>query len=165
MSFQKFLPIPIMYGVLGGVATFLAGSLQFAAWPIFIGWAVYLLAGAKPSLFSKEIAALIGAVIVGYLTFSALPSATGTFGATFALPVVVAGAVFLMVVVGRVQLLSLAPVFVFFYATYLAYVLGGFGGAEATYVNAVGPFLILNVIGLAFGYVSVMLQTKLSSGQ
>ena len=163
MSFQKFLPIPIMFGVLAGIATFLAGSLQFAPWPIFVGWAVYLVAGAKPSLLSKEVAALIGGVIVGYLTFLALPSASDTFGDTFALPIVVGGAVFLMVVVGRVQLLSLTPALVFFYATYLAYVLGLFGGAETTYVNAIGPFLILNAIGLAFGYVSVLLQTKLSS--
>ena len=164
MSFQKFLPIPIMYGVLAGIATFLAGSLQFAPWPIFVGWMVYLIAGAKPSLLSKEVAALIVGVIVGYLTFLALPGATGTVGATLALPVVVGIAVFVMVAVGRIQLLSLTPAIVIPYATYLAYVLGSFGGAATTPINAIVPFVILNIVGFAFGYVSVLLQTKLSSG-
>lgn len=165
MSFQKFLPIPIMFGILAGIATILAGAVQFAPWPIFVGWAVYLVAGAKPSLLSKEVAALIGGIILGYLTFAVLPSATGTFGATLALPVVVAVAVFCMVVVGRVQMLSLAPALVIAYATYLAYVLGSFGGAATTSVNALMPFFILNVVGFAFGYVSIFLQTKLSSAQ
>jgi len=165
MSFQKFLPIPIMFGILAGIATILAGAVQFAPWPIFVGWAVYLVAGAKPSLLSKEVAALIGGIILGYVTFAVLPGATGALGATFALPVVVAVAVFLMVAVGRVQMLSLAPAFVIAYATYLAYVLGSFGGAATTPVNAIMPFFILNVVGFVFGYVSVSLQTKLSSTQ
>jgi len=162
MSFQKFLPIPIMFGVLAGIATILAGVTGFAAWPIFVGWMVYLFAGAKPSLLSKEGAALIGGVILGYLTFLALPS-VDILGATFALPVVVAVAVFVMVVVGRIPLLSLTPAIVVPYATYLAYVLGSFGGAGTTPANSIVPFLVLNAVGFGFGYVSVLLQTKLSS--
>ena len=97
MTFTKFLPIPVIIGVLAAFSLFVANWLSIPVWAIFISWALYFIAGAKPSRLPKEIIGLTGGIAFGYITLWAMPYFTDVFGATFGLPATVFVVCFIIV--------------------------------------------------------------------
>jgi len=162
MTFTKFLPIPVIIGLLAAFSLFVANWFSVPVWAIFISWALYFIAGAKPSRLPKEVIGLTGGIAFGYITLWAMPYFTNVFGATFGLPATVFVVCFVIVLLELTDWFELAPAYFFSFAGYFAYVFGNFGGVGLTTPeNSLWPFWLATMIGLVFGYVSAYLRTTI----
>jgi len=159
MTFTKFLPIPLIIGLLAAFSLFVAEWLSIPVWAIFISWGFYFIAGAKPSRLPKEVIGLTGGIAFGYITLWAMPYYVSVFGDTFGLPLTVFSVAFIIVLLELTDWFELAPAYFFSFAAYFAYLFGSFGGVGLTTpLNSLWPLWLALMIGLAFGYVSAYLR-------
>lgn len=163
MTFKKFLPVSLMVAVFAAVYIIVGQKLNIALWVPFISWPLYFIAGSKPSRLHKEIFALAGGIIFGFLTIFVSGVLTPSLG-TYALPATVFIVAFLIVMLELTDWFELAPAYFFAFAGYFAYVFGGFAGKMSTstdYAMAMIPFFILLLVGLGLGLVTAFLRKKI----
>lgn len=163
MTFKKFLPVSLMVAVFAAVYIIVGQKLNIALWVPFISWPLYFIAGSKPSRLHKEIFALAGGIILGFLTIFVSGVLTPSLG-TYALPATVFIVAFLIVTLELTDWFELAPAYFFAFAGYFAYVFGGFAGKMSTstdYAMAMIPFFILLLVGLGIGLVTAFLRKKI----
>ncbi|MDO8436446.1 MAG: DUF1097 domain-containing protein [bacterium] len=162
MTIKKFLPVALMIAVVAALYVVVVQYLKISAlWVPFISWPLYFIAGAKPSRLHKEIIALTGGIIFGYLTLVIVVPFTKLFGGTLGLPLTVFIVAFSIVMLELTDWFELAPAYFFSYAGYFAYVFGGFGGQGATYTSAMFPYWVLLMAGLALGYLTAVFRKKI----
>lgn len=163
MTFKKFIPVSLMVAVFAAVFILIGQKFNITLWVPFISWPLYFIAGSKPSRLHKEIFALAGGIIFGFLTIFISGVLTPSLG-TYALPATVFIVAFLIVMLELTDWFELAPAYFFAFAGYFAYVFGGFAGKMTTstdYAMAMVPFFLLLMIGLGIGYVTAFLRKKI----
>lgn len=164
VGFWKFLPVALMIGVAAGLVVYASSALSASypwagvIWPIFIGWALYFMAGAKVSRMHKYILGLTGGVVYGWLVLFVLGFFTNIFGATLALPIIVFLAATSIVLLELTDWFELAPAYFFSFAAYFAFLFGGFGGEGVTNTMAAFYVWVLVMAGLAVGFITATLR-------
>lgn len=167
MTFKKFFPVSLMVAAFAAVYILVGQKLEIALWVPFISWPLYFIAGAKPSRLHKEIFALAGGIIFGFLTIFISGVLTPSLG-TLALPATVFIVAFLIVTLELTDWFELAPAYFFAFAGYFAYVFGGFAGVmtiPTDYAMAMVPFFLLLLLGLGLGYITALLRKKILEKQ
>ncbi|MBI2038766.1 MAG: DUF1097 domain-containing protein [Candidatus Niyogibacteria bacterium] len=166
-SLGKWFPVALLVGVLAGFSVLLTiqvgvryGSWIAAPWVLFISWGGWFSIGAKNKRLLKYIAALTGGVVFGWLTLIVNTYLTGILGSVWGLPTTVFLAATCIVLLELTNLFELAFVYFLSYASYFAYVFGGFSGTDNILTNAVYVWALL-MVGVAFALVNVYLKNKL----
>ncbi|MBU2037267.1 DUF1097 domain-containing protein [Patescibacteria group bacterium] len=164
MTFKKFIPVSLMVAAFAALYIWVAPYLKISSlWVPFISWPLYFIAGAKPSRLHKEIFALAGGAIFGFLTIFVSGALTPMLG-SYALAATVFIVAFLIVMLELTDWFELAPAYFFAFAGYFAYVFGGFAGTMASstdYAMAMVPFFLLLMLGLGLGYITALLRKKI----
>jgi len=162
MTFKRFYPVALMIALVAAIYVLAADALKVSAlWVPFISWPLYFIAGAKPSRLHKEIIGLTGGTLAGYVTLLAVTPITAIVGATLGLPVTVFFVAFIIVILELTDWFELAPAYFFAFAGYFAYLFGSFGGQGATSLSVILPFWLLLMVGLALGYLTAFMRTKI----
>lgn len=162
MSIKKFIPVSIMVAVIAALYILVANWLKVGAiWVPFISWPLYFMAGAKPSRLHKEIFGLSGGILAGYVTLMAVAPISTVVGSTLGLPVTVFFVAFIIMMLELTDWFELAPAYFFAFASYFAYLFGGFGGETATSLNIIPMFWLLLMVGLGLGYITAFLRKKI----
>jgi hypothetical protein len=149
--------LALSIAVLGGIWTFLAlGPLapHVLVWAGFIAWGCYFHTGGDTAALQKTIVGMIyGAIIAGIALLLVVKNPIA-LPAAIAAPVYVAVTVFLLVIISKVELLSVVPANVYGFAGTAAYAL------QTPTANDVGPLASLTspslsnpVVILALSYV------------
>jgi uncharacterized protein DUF1097 len=157
---SKLTALAVSIAILGGVWAFLALNPLAGiglVWVGFIAWGCFFHTGGDSAALQKTIAGMsYGAVIAGvalYLVSSGLLAALGVLAA----PVIIAGTVFLLVIVAGINLLSVVPANVYGYAATAGLALTAGTAANATVLNLTNPVLLVIIsviIGALFGLAS-----------
>ena len=161
MTFTKFLPVPIMIGVVAALWMVVSGQLSTASYPLvpwvpFIGWALYFMAGAKLSRLHKEAIGLTGGIVAAAIVLI-FANQFGAVLGQWTLPVIVFFVAFFIVLLELTDWFELAPAYFFSFAGYFAYLLGKFAGTTMTAQHLVW-FWALIMIGLALGVLTAKLR-------
>lgn len=169
-TFRKWLPVALLVGVLAGFSILLTlqlgaayGVWIAAPWVLFISWGGWFSLGAKLSRLSKYIIALTGGVVLGWLTLIVNGILTGIIGDVWGLPVTVFLAATTIVLLELTNWFELAFVYFWSYATYFAYVFGGFAGPDVGILQNGVYVWILLMVGVTFAVVNVFLKNRLFS--
>lgn len=168
-TFTQFLPVALMVSFCAALVVYLStqvfGSMYAwsgAVWVIFISWGMYFMAGAKVSRIHKYIFGLTGGVVLGWLTLLLMGFMSGIVGDSFGLSATVFCAAFLILLLELTDWFELAPAYFFAYATYFAFVFGGFAGDAAASNLTQGIYVwVLLMIGIAVGFITATLKTKI----
>jgi hypothetical protein len=162
MRFIRLVPIAITTALTAAVYVLIAQYFQVnALWLPFISWALYFIAGGKPSELPKEIAGLTNGMIFGYLTLIAVAPISNLTGQTLAMPVTVFFAALFILLLEPIKLFSMIPAYFLSYTSYFAYYFGGFGGEKATSLNIMPMFWILLMVGLGLGFFTAEIRKKI----
>lgn len=164
MEIKKFAVIPLIVGVLACVIQVVdncimgyvlpEGNVGFS-WIAFQSWALYFLGGCNVKggikVFLSYIAGIVGSILIFKLGIGITP-ALGFFG----VPVAVGAITFFIIFLEKVEWLSLVPASFIgagaFFA-FMNYVPG------ATLCSAFATEMIYCVLGLIFGYITIVLRT------
>ncbi|HEY4522694.1 MAG TPA: DUF1097 domain-containing protein [Candidatus Paceibacterota bacterium] len=155
-TFGNYLPVALFVGVVAALVVYASSALGAsypwagAVWIVFISWALYFMAGAKASRIHKYVLGLVGGVFAAWLTLALVSFVTGIVGPTLGLPVTVFFIAVAIILLELTDWFELAPAYFFAYASYFAFVFGGFGGEASNTMQAV--------------YVSVMLMAGIGVG-
>ncbi|OHA65811.1 MAG: hypothetical protein A3D64_01155 [Candidatus Wildermuthbacteria bacterium RIFCSPHIGHO2_02_FULL_49_9] len=159
MSVSKFLPVAAAVGVLAAIWVVVGSAYGLVLWVPFLSWALFFGAGAgKFSRVPKEIIGLTGGTVVAAVLVALLPAVTSAVGGTWALPLLVFCAAFLIVMLELTDWFELAPAYFYSFAGFFAYLFGGFAGTEMT-VPMIVNFWILLVIGTGFGIATGLIRS------
>ncbi|MBI2038893.1 MAG: DUF1097 domain-containing protein [Candidatus Niyogibacteria bacterium] len=167
-SFNKWLPIALMIGVLAGFSVWLtvgwlsvniAGWLG-AVWALFISWGLYFAGGAKLSRLHKYFFGLTGGIVFGWLTLLVYGWILAYVGDPWALPLTVFLAATSIVLLELTDWFEYAPAYFLTYAGYFAFVFGNFAPGATVEMAAI-YFWILIMIGVGFGIVSAVVKDKM----
>ena len=108
IKFLKFLPIPIVVAILAFIWMYVSSQFKLLSWVAFITWAGYFLAGMDvKGALRLSISFFLGvlfAMLIVLLGTSLVPSL-----GTYAFPLVVAVAAFIIVLLELVPWFDLAP--------------------------------------------------------
>ena len=153
----NFLPVPIIVAVLALLYMILSANQNLLAWVGFITWGAYFLTsintrGAIREGISFTLGIVFGAVIVMLAT--ALAPTLGTF----AVPVAVAVAAFVIVYLEMVPWFDMAPGYFLGAAAFFA------AGAKPDSATFMAIF-IPGIIGLALGMITAFLRRKVFAMQ
>lgn len=161
MTFTKFLPVALMIALVAAAWVLFGSYFSLVLWVPFISWAMYFVyepVSQKARRITKEIIGLTGGIACGYLTLVIMPFFIKVFGAALGLPITVFLVAFTIVILELTNWFELAPAYFFAYAGYFAYVFGGFAVSKE---NALVPFWLLIMLGLAIGYLTAWLRRKI----
>ena len=168
-TFKQWLPVSLMVATAAAIVVYLSTGVfgamypwAGAVWVIFISWGLYFMAGAKVSRMHKYIFGLTGGVVFGWLTIIVSGILTGILGSTFGLPATVFLAALLILFLELTDWFELAPAYFMAYATYFAFVFGGFAGPEevSIFMQAIYVWVLL-MAGILAGYITATLKTKI----
>lgn len=162
MTFSKFFPVALMVALSAAVYVIAAQYLKVTAlWVPFISWPLYFVVGSKFSRIHKQIIALTGGILFGYLTLLAVGPISNIVGSNLGLPVTVFFVAFIIVMLELTDLFELAPAYFFSYAGYFAYLFGGFAGQGVSNAAAMVPYWILLMVGLGLAVITAFLRTNI----
>ncbi len=171
----QWLPIAAMIGVLAALSVWLTQAViapmvpWFAGtvWALFITWGAWFSVGARLSRLPKFCVGVVGGVVFGWITLFLMGFANELVGATWGLPLTVFFVATTIVMLELTDLFELAFVYFFSYASFFAYVFGGFdkqpesmGQLMQWAVQGV-HFLVLLFLGLGFALVNVWLKNMI----
>lgn len=168
LTFSKFLPVPIMIGIVAAVWVWLTDVVTvegypLVAWVPFLSWALHFMAGAKMSRVSKEAVGLTGGIVFAVFALVAMMQLGSTLG-QFTMPVIVFFAAFFIVLLEWTDLFELAPAYFFSFAGYFAFLFGGFMGTEMNMQHIIW-YWVLIMIGLGIGVLTAELRKWILSSQ
>jgi hypothetical protein len=163
--------LSVSIAILGAIWAWLAlGPLSpfVLVWAGFIAWGCYLHTGANSNALTKTITCTIYGAIIGWIALLIIVNVSMPALGTLWPAIVVGVTVFLLVIVGSINALSVVPANVYGYAAIVAYALQTTPPAPAT-----GPLqnltsgsfanpLILVIASLVAGAIFGMLSNKLS---
>jgi hypothetical protein len=152
----RHIPHALTTGILGIAVTYFSQhpSVNIALWPCLIGWAVYMLVGANPVNGIRALANLLFGGIVAVGVFKLGTALTATTG-TWALPIAVGAAFFVMSMTHQIQYLNL-PV----YQLVGAGTFFGMGyNADITNVFQLG---LVVAAGMVFSYINFHARERVS---
>jgi len=165
-TFKQFFPYAVVVGILAALTVYLSATLSGAwapagaVWVPFIAWALYFAGGAKFSRMHKYAIGLVGGAAFGWITLVGNSAIMGIVGGTLSLPVTVFFVAIAILLLELTDWFEYAPAYFFGYASYFAYLFGGFPGASEGQVTALVNTSILLLVGLGIGYVSATLRGK-----
>lgn len=150
---MKFLPVPIMVGVLAGLWMVLAGQFNLLAWVAFITWGAYFLAGISSRSAIREAISFIAGIVFGMVIVLLGTYLTPSLG-TLAFPVAVALAGFTIVLLELVPWFDMAPGYFLGAAAFFA---AGAKADSATFLAVLIPGLLGLALGVLTGYLRGMI--------
>ncbi len=136
---MALFPLSLSIGILAGIWFYLSVVLGLLAWPAFVGWALFFLAGGNKEALVKALPPVLVGLVLGYLTVFAN---TALKGDTLVLSILVVILAFVMTFMMNIPWLATAPA-----AFAAAAVYFGIGDP----IKAGVPL----ILGLFFGIVSV----------
>jgi hypothetical protein len=158
MQTLKYLPHPLMVGVLAGLMQLMGMTVpMFLAWAGFAAWACYFLAGCTPRGGMKVIGCWVGGVVGSVVIIELGKALTGAIGtAEVAFPLAVGAIAFVVICFEKVPALNMIPAWFIGAACFFAYN----EIAAGDYSKSVPAILVSCVIGQVFGVVTVFVRTK-----
>ncbi len=155
--------LAVSIGLLAGIAVWLflgpLGGLGLSVWAAFVAWACFYHCGGKEAGLQKTIVHNIFGAVLAWISLMVI-SQTGV-AAQLGVPlwggIVVAVAVFVLVMAAKLPQLSDIPASVFGFACVAALALAGGKLAAVTAVSFENPLIniiISMAIGALFGYIS-----------
>lgn len=153
MKFSKFMPVPVITGLLAFLYILLVQRISVSPWPGFITWAGYLL--LKPyksdNILRKAIGFTLG-IFIGVLISIGEIYFYPVFG-SYALALSVALATFIIISLEVIPYFDLAP----------SYFLGAavfFAAGEQINSNGLFNIWIPGILGIIFGIITVYFRSK-----
>src|SRR3990167_4621277 len=165
-TFGNYLPVALFVGVVAALVVYASSALGAsypwagAVWIVFISWALYFMAGAKASRIHKYVLGLVGGVFAAWLTLALVSFVTGIVGPTLGLPVTVFFIAVAIILLELTDWFELAPAYFFAYASYFAFVFGGFGGDVSNGTQAISVWAML-MAGLVGGWLTSTIRTAI----
>ena len=167
---DKLTALSVSFGVLAGVATFLAvgpANGVFFIWAATIPWAVHFLLGASQEAVCKNITCSIFGVVMAWITAMMLTELTAD--GLFALKAgfTVCAAVIVLCLAANIPQLATIPCSVVGYSLTFAYLLqtpNMLTKEVLTGLSLSNPLVVISisiVVGTYLGVASVMLSAKL----
>jgi len=145
----------ILIGLMAGAWFFISSRLGWPAWPGFIGWSFYFVAGAAPDALYKAGLPLLAGVLLGFGAYFAM----GYLGNTMA-PLAVVAIATIMMLLGSHPLFAVVPAQFAGAASFfgvLNYVLS----TNGTAVAALGEVVITLACGLVIGLISIVVPNMI----
>jgi uncharacterized protein DUF1097 len=161
---RKRIPFEVTSSVLAGTTAFIGGTaLNLPPWAIFIGWAGTLLAGGPKLAVAKRMWAAMPVGSAFAMVIVLIDQHIGTgFGsgraaqdAVLALIILVVNTVLLLS--GRLKVLSLVPAMFLGFASYFATFFGGFGFHAGNLYAAWVSVVVMNALGPVFAFLGAKL--------
>ncbi|MBI2021256.1 DUF1097 domain-containing protein [Candidatus Daviesbacteria bacterium] len=150
MKLTKFLPIPLIVGVLAFLWMVVSAQYNLLAWVAFITWGAYFLAGINTRSAVREAVSFTLGIIFGWVIVVVGTALTPSLG-TYAFPVTVGLAGFTIVLLELVPWFDMAP----------GYFLGAAAFFAAGAKPEVGTFMsvwVPGMLGLALGVLTGYLR-------
>lgn len=162
MTFGKFFPVAVMIALAAAIYVIVAQYFKVSAlWVPFISWPLYFIVGSKLSRIHKQIFALTGGMLFGYLTLVVVAPVSSIVGSNFGLSATVFLVAFSIVMLELTDWFELAPAYFFSYAGYFAYFFGGFAGPGVSNATAMVPYWILLMAGLGMAVITAFLRKEI----
>ncbi len=158
VTVKNFTPVCLMVAFIASLWMIISAKTGIIAWVPFISWALYFIAGSRISRLGKEVIALTGGVVIGYIVLLLIPKFIVLFGSTFGVPVIVFIAAFIIVILELTNWFELAPAYFFGFATYFA---AFFAAPAATPIMMLWPVWFPLMIGLLLGVITAELRKRI----
>lgn len=152
MKASKFLPVPIIVAILAFIWMVIAAKFNLLGWVAFLTWGAYFLSGIGTKSAIRETISFTLGIILGVIIViigTALMSSLGTY----AFPIVVAVAAFVIVYLELVPWFDMAPGYFIGAAAFFA------AGAKPDVATSMAVF-IPGMLGLALGVLTGYLRGK-----
>lgn len=170
-TFKKFLPVALMIGILAGATVYFCNMIASsdpkfyffgAVWVPFITWALYFIGGAKISRAHKYLIGVVMGILYGWATIVVGNWLNVQIGPSLGYPITVFFVATSIVMLELTDWFELAPAYFFGYASFFAFVFGGFANStikfNPTDFTLVIYHAILSILGLLLGFVSYTLR-------
>lgn len=119
MKVSQFVPVPVIVGVIAFFFMIASAKFNFLAWVSFITWGAYFLSGVTTKSAIRETIAFTLGILTGMAIVVVATSLTPTLG-SYAFPVVVGVAAFIIVMLELVPWVDMAPMYFLAAAAFFA---------------------------------------------
>lgn len=161
----QLVALSLSIAVLGGIWAFIALSLSayLVVWAGFIAWGCFFHSGGDQKALIKTICGNVYGIIVAWI---ALLLIINISGGTVVNAIIVGVTVFFLVIVAKIDQLSVVPANVYGYAAMVAFALPVLGTpgvlTSPSFVNPLVIMIVSMVIGAIAGYVSGLIAGALT---
>jgi len=175
----QLVALSLSIAVLGGIWAFVALSVSgLLVWAGFIAWGCFFHTGGDQKALIKTICGNVYGIIIAWIALLIIfVAGVGNMG-TLAIAIVVGVTVFLLVIVAKIDQLSVVPANVYGYAATVAWAISAPSVAGATpdmagtgplqnltapsFANPLVALIVSMVIGAIAGYVSAQIAGALT---
>lgn len=154
MPVTKFLPVPLVVAALAFVWMYLAAQFNLLGWVAFITWGAYFLSGVSTKSAVREAIAFTAGLVFAWVIVLLGTALVAVVGLTFAFPLAVFMAAFVIVLLELVPWFDMAPAYFLGAAAFFA----AGGGTNPDNLAVLISVWIPGILGLVFGVLSAYLR-------